>query len=117
MDEKLREIVARYDELERVSALPETYADPERCSALAREMKGLAPAADAAREYFAALEAMREAESFFRDAEFGEMAREEHAAAAAKAQELKARLRELLSLDGRVTRSRDGHSLRYRLGD
>ena len=28
-----------------------------------------------------------------------------------------ARLRELLSLDGRVTRSRDGHSLRYRLGD
>ena len=43
MPEKLKEIIARYDELERQMLLPENYTDPEAYSRLAKELKELAP--------------------------------------------------------------------------
>ena len=77
MTEKLREIIERFDEISRQMELPENYSDPEAYSRLARSLKELAPAAQLAREYFAALDDMREAEALFSDAELGEVAREE----------------------------------------
>ena len=96
MSEKLREIVARYEELERLMQLEENYSDAEAYARLARELKELAPVAEAAKEFFAALDAMGEAESFFSDAELGEMAREEYEAAKSRSEALSARLKELL---------------------
>ena len=96
MSEKLREIVARYEELERLMQLEENYSDAEAYARLARELKELAPVAEAAKEYFAALGAMGEAEGFFSDAELGEMAREEYETAKSRSEALAARLKELL---------------------
>ena len=96
MPEKLREIVSRYDEITRQMELPENYTDAAAYSRLAREQKELAPVAECAREYFAAQEAMTEAEGFFADPELGEMAREEYEEARARLGELSERLRELL---------------------
>lgn len=96
MPEKLKEIIARYDELERQMLLPENYTDPEAYSRLAKELKELAPVAECAKEYFKCDDAMAEAEGFFADAELGEMAHEEYESAKARKAELSERLRELL---------------------
>lgn len=96
MPEKLREIVARYEELERLMLLPENYTDVEAYSRLAKEQKKLAPVAECAREYFACETAMAEAEGFFSDPEMGEMAREEYEDAKRRKAALTERIKELL---------------------
>lgn len=96
MPEKLREIVSRYDELERQMSLPENYTDVEAYSRLAKEMKEISDVALAAKEYFKCEEAMTEAESLFSDPEIGGMAREEYEEAKARRSELDERLCELL---------------------
>ena len=96
MPEKLREIVARYEELERLMLLPENYTDVEAYSRLAKEQKELAPVAECAREYFACETAMAEAEGFFSDPEMGEMAREEYEDAKRRKAALTERIKELL---------------------
>ncbi len=96
MPEKLREIVARYEELERLMLLPENYTDVEAYSRLAKEQKELAPVAGCAREYFACETAMAEAEGFFSDPEMGEMAREEYEDAKRRKAALTERIKELL---------------------
>ena len=97
MTEKLREILERFDEISRQMELPENYSDPEAYSRLARSLKELAPAAQLAREYFAALDDMREAEALFSDAELGEMAREEFEDAKRRSEALSARLKDELA--------------------
>lgn len=52
MQERLREIEAKYAELERKMAEPEYYSDAEAYAKLAKEQKELAPLATACREYF-----------------------------------------------------------------
>ena len=96
MPEKLKEIIARCDELARRMELPENYSDPEAYSRLARELKELEPVAASAREYFAARSAMAEAEGFFSDPELGEMAREEYEDAKGRLERAEARIKELL---------------------
>ena len=51
MQERLREIEAKYAELERKMAEPEYYSDAETYAKLAKEQKELAPLATACREY------------------------------------------------------------------
>ena len=64
MPEKLREIIAKYDEIERAMSLPENYTDVEAYSRLAKELKELSPVAACAKEYFKCEAAMSEAEGF-----------------------------------------------------
>ena len=52
MLERLREITAKYEELEQRMSLPEVYSDAEAYAKLAKEQKELAPLATACREYF-----------------------------------------------------------------
>ena len=52
MQERLREIEAKYAELERKMAEPEYYSDAEAYAKLAKEQKEFAPLATACREYF-----------------------------------------------------------------
>ena len=54
MLEKLKLIVARYDEIESRMALPEVYNDPQAVAKLMREQKELAPVAAACRRYIKA---------------------------------------------------------------
>ncbi len=96
MPEKLKEIIARYDEIEREMALPENYSDAAAYSRLARELKELTPVAECAREYFKCGDDMAEAEGLFSDPELGEMAREEYEDAKRRRGALSDRLRELL---------------------
>ena len=96
MPEKLREIIAKYDEIERAMSLPENYTDVEAYSRLAKELKELSPVAACAKEYFKCEAAMSEAEGFFSDPELGEMAREEYESAKSRMAGLEEELRELL---------------------
>ena len=96
MQERLREIEAKYAERERKMAEPEYYSDAEAYAKLAKEQKELAPVAECAREYFACETAMAEAEGFFSDPEMGEMAREEYEDAKKRKAALSERIKELL---------------------
>lgn len=96
MPEKLREIVERCDEIGRLMELPENYTDASAYSRLAKELKELSPVAECAREYFAAQDAMAEAEVLFSDPELGELAHEEYEQARRRLPELEEKIRELL---------------------
>ena len=96
MPEKLREIIARCNELERLMMLPENYTDAEAYSRLAKEQKELAPVAECAEKYFAVQETISGAEALFSDPELGELAREEYEEAKSRLAGLEEQLRELL---------------------
>ena len=96
MPEKLKEIIARYSEIERLMSLPENYSDAGAYSRLAKELKELTPVAECAKEYFECGAAMAEAEGFFSDPEMGEMAREEYEDAKKRKAALSERIKELL---------------------
>ena len=96
MPEKLKEIIARYSEIERLMSLPENYSDAGAYSRLAKELKELTPVAECAKEYFECGAAMAEAEGFFSDPEMGEMAREEYEDAKKRKTALLERIKELL---------------------
>ena len=87
MQERLREIEAKYAELERKMAEPEYYSDAEAYAKLAKEQKELAPLATACREYFKCEADIADAKELLSDPEMAELARELEAA--------KARLEEL----------------------
>ena len=99
MPEKLREIVARYEELERLMLLPENYTDVEAYSRLAKEQKELAPLATACREYFKCEADIADAKELLSDPEMAELAREELEAAKARLEELEEEIK-LLMLPG-----------------
>ena len=96
MPEKLREIVARFEELTRRLELPEVYSDAAEYTRTARELKELTPVAESAREYLACLASQEEAEALLSDPELGALARDEYDAARRRLPELEERLRELL---------------------
>ena len=88
MLEKLKQIGDRYAELERKMSEPEYYNDVEAYARLARELKELAPIAEAVREYERCERDMEEARGLFSDPEMGEMAREEFEGAKKRLEEL-----------------------------
>ena len=96
MPEKLKEIIARYSEIERLMSLPENYSDAGAYSRLAKELKELTPVAECAKEYFECGAAMAEAEGFFSDPEMGEMARAGYEDAKKRKAALSERIKELL---------------------
>ena len=96
MLEKLRQIGEKYAELERKMGEPEYYGDVEAYARLAKELKELAPVADAVREYEKLERDMAEARELFSDPEMGEMAREEFESAKARMEELDGEIRLLL---------------------
>ncbi len=76
MLEKVRLIEKKYREMEARLAQPETYADVDAFTALNREMKELAPLAEAYRRHEAARKALAEAEELSDDPELRDLARE-----------------------------------------
>ncbi len=96
MLEKLKQIGERYAELERKMAEPEYYSDVDAYARLARELKELAPLAQAVREYERCERDMEEARGLFSDPEMGEMAREEFESAKRRLEELDGEIKVLL---------------------
>ena len=84
MLEKLRDIEAKFAELERKMAQPEYYSDAEAYARLAREQKELAPLAAACREYLKCEAELDSSRQLLSDPELAELAREEHEAAKAR---------------------------------
>lgn len=99
MQERLREIEAKYAELERKMAEPEYYSDAEAYAKLAKEQKELAPLATACREYFKCEADIADAKELLSDPEMAELAREELEAAKARLEELDEEIK-LLMLPG-----------------
>ena len=99
MQERLREIEAKYAELERKMAEPEYYSDAEAYGKLAKEQKELAPLATACREYFKCEADIADAKELLSDPEMAELAREELEAAKARLEELEEEIK-LLMLPG-----------------
>lgn len=99
MQERLREIEAKYAELERKMAEPEYYSDAEAYAKLAKEQKELAPLAAACREYFKCEADIADAKELLSDPEMAELAREELEAAKARLEELEEEIK-LLMLPG-----------------
>ena len=99
MLERLRDIEAKYEELERKMADPEYYSDAEAYAKLAKEQKELAPLANACREYLKCEADMESAKELLSDPEMGELAHEEFEAAKARMDELDEEIK-LLMLPG-----------------
>ena len=99
MLERLREITAKYEELEQRMSLPEVYSDAEAYAKLAKEQKELAPLATACREYFKCEADIADAKELLSDPEMAELAREELEAAKARLEELEEEIK-LLMLPG-----------------
>lgn len=99
MLDKLRDIEAKYEELERKMAQPEYYSDAEAYAKLAKEQKELAPLANACREYLRCEADMESAKELLSDPEMGELAKEEFDAAKARMDELEEEIK-LLMLPG-----------------
>ncbi len=99
MLEKLKLIVARYDEIESRMALPEVYNDPQAVAKLMREQKELAPVAAACRRYIKAENDIAEAKELLDghlEPDFREMVQEEFDKAREEKQRLEQEIKVLL---------------------
>ena len=83
MLDKVREIERKYRGIEAELAQPEAYADIERCAALNKELTELRPLVEAYRRHETLTEQLSSAEALLQDAELGDLAKEEAAAARA----------------------------------
>ena len=77
MEEKLKDIVLRFDDLQAQLGDPAVYSDAERLRKVNRELKELTPVAEASSAYFQARKEASEAEALLSDPDFRELAREE----------------------------------------
>ena len=96
MLEKVKAIALRYEDLEAQMADPAVYGDADRLRAVSRELKELAPVAEAWQAWCRAEADRAEAETMLSDPELREMAKEELAAAQAELERLREELRVLL---------------------
>lgn len=96
MLERLRDIDAKYSELERKMAEPEYYSDAEAYAKLAKEQKELAPLAQACREYLKCEADMEGARELMSDPEMAELAKEEFESAKARMEELEEEIKLLM---------------------
>ena len=96
MREKLKELILRYEDLQAQLADPSVYVDAGRLRDVNRELKDLAPVAEACRAYEQAAAAAAAAEDLLSDPELRELAQEERAAARAEMDRLREEIRVLL---------------------
>ena len=96
MLERLREITAKYEELEQRMSLPEVYSDAEAYAKLAKEQKELAPLAQACGEYLRCEADIDSAKTLLSDPEMAELAREELEAAKSRRDELEEEIKLLM---------------------
>lgn len=96
MEEKLKDIAARYDALQCQLADPAVYGDAEKLRKVNLELRELAPVAEAYGAYRQALAREAGAQPLLEDPELRELAKEELAAARDETERLRAQLRKLL---------------------
>ena len=96
MLEKVKAIALRYEDLEAQLADPAVYGDAEKLRAVSREMKELAPVAEAWKAWCRAESDRVGAEEMLSDPELRDMAREELANAQAQLERIQEQLRLLL---------------------
>ena len=97
MEEKLKEIVLRFDDLQAQLGDPAVYSDAERLRKVNRELKELTPVAESSSVYFQARKEASEAEALLSDPDFRELAREELERANRELRRLEEELRVLLT--------------------
>ena len=96
MQEKLKAIALRYEDLQAQLADSATYGDAERLKSVSREAKELEPVVTVYRAYEQAVADRAGAEALLRDADLRELAQEELAAAKASMERLEQELHVLL---------------------
>ena len=96
MLDKLRELALRREDLEAQLTDPAVYGDPDRLRAINRELKELAPVAEAWHALEQAERSRAEAEALLHEPGFRELAQEELSAAKAEIQRLREELTVLL---------------------
>ncbi|MBQ6403118.1 MAG: peptide chain release factor 1 [Oscillospiraceae bacterium] len=96
MLEKLKQVEARYAEIEAKLADPAWYSDSEQIQKLYREQRELQPVAETYRAYQRAEADLQQAKELLGDPELGEMAKEELADAKERISALEQELRILL---------------------
>ena len=77
MFEKLKDVEAKYIELEKRMQEPEVYSDPAQYARCAREQKEIASVVEAYRRYMKAKNQVEEAEALLSDPDLKDMARDE----------------------------------------
>ena len=96
MLEKLKELALRYEDLQAQLADPSVYGDADRLRTVNRELKELAPVAEAYEKYRRAEADSAAAEAMLSDPELRELAQEELAAARQEMDRLRQELKLLL---------------------
>ena len=96
MLEKLKELALRYEDLQAQLADPSVYGDAERLKTVNRELKDLAPVAEAYQAYRQAEADRATAEELLSDPEMRELAQEELTAAREEMERLRQELKLLL---------------------
>lgn len=96
MLEKLKELALRYEDLQAQLADPSVYGDAERLKTVNRELKDLAPVAEAYQAYRQAEADRAAAEELLSDPEMRELAQEELTAAREEMERLRQELKLLL---------------------
>lgn len=74
MEEKLKALALRYEDLEAQLADPAVYTDAEKLKRVNQELKELAPVAQAAQAWQRVTQARAEAEALLHDPDFRELA-------------------------------------------
>lgn len=96
MEEKLKALALRYEDLEAQLADPAVYTDAEKLKRVNQELKELAPVAQAAQAWQRVTQARAEAEALLHDPDFRELAQEEWEQAKAEQERLQEQIRLLL---------------------
>ena len=96
MQEKLKELALRYEDLQAQLADPSVYGDAERLKTVNRELKDLTPVAEAYQAYRQAEADRAAAEELLSDPEMRELAQEELTAAREEMERLRQELKLLL---------------------
>ena len=96
MQDKLKDLDLRYEDLESQLGDPRVYGDAEKLRQVNRELKELLPVVETYRAYQAADSRRREAEELLHDPEMKEMAQDELAEAKEELEQLKEKLTILL---------------------
>ena len=93
MQEKLKELALRYEDLQAQLADPSVYGDAERLKTVNRELKDLTPVAEAYQAYWQAEADRAAAEELLSDPEMRELAQEELTAAREEMERLRQELK------------------------
>jgi len=96
MQEKLKTLALRYEDLEFQLSQPAVYGNSEKLRSINRELKELGPVVEAYRAYCQALADKAGAEELLHDPDFRELAQEELAEAKARLEQLEQEIKILL---------------------